>query len=126
MKLVIAEKPSVGAAIAAVPVSYTHLVLYPIGGKPNPYPAGIDDFQYRYFRPLYGARTVPKRRSLVLRPKRPFQQHDFVRQETAEKPKRLDFGYTRQRQEFFCKARDHQRFSHYRRRYYHCLLYTSS
>ena len=27
MKLVIAEKPSVGAAIAAVTVSYTHLTL---------------------------------------------------------------------------------------------------
>ena len=30
-------------------------------GKPYPNPAGLDDFQHRYFRPLYGARAVPKR-----------------------------------------------------------------
>ena len=82
----------------------------PLGGKPYPYPARLDDQQHRRFRSLYGARAVPKRRSIVLRLKRPFQQHDFVRPKEAEKPQRLDTRHTGQRQKFFCKTRNHKRF----------------
>ncbi len=45
----------------------------PLGRKPNPYPARLDDQQHRHFRPLYGTRAVPKRRSVVLRLKRIIQ-----------------------------------------------------
>lgn len=91
----------------------------PLGGKPYPYPARLDDQQHRRFRSLYGARAVPKRRSIVLRLKRPFQQHDFVRPKEAEKPQRLDTRHTGQRQKFFCKTRNHKRFSYHVRRHYH-------
>lgn len=90
-------------------------VLYPVRGKSCQYPARLDDQQHRRFRPLYGARAVPKRRSIVLRLKCPFQQHDFVRPKEAEKSQRLDTRHTGQRQKFFCKTRNHKRFSHYGR-----------
>ena len=51
--------------------------------------------------------------------KRPFQQHDFVRPKEAEKSQRLDTRHTGQRQKFFCKTRNHKRFSYHVRRHYH-------
>ena len=66
--------------------------------------SALDDQQHRRFRSLYGARAVPKRRSIVLWLKCPFQQHDFVRPKEAEKSQRLDTRHTGQRQKFFCKT----------------------
>ena len=72
-------------------------------GKSCQYPARLDDQQHRRFRPLYGARAVPKRRSIVLRLKCPFQQHDFVRPKEAEKSQRLDTRHTGSGKSFSAK-----------------------